>query len=143
MLERVSNAAAHLVGAATYASWAGFWPNAPGPFAAPMNDISKVVFSHSLKSAGWARTRIVRGDLTEAITRLKQERPDGYLLAQGGARLARSLVDTGLIDEYRLIVQPVVLGVGEPLFTAPHAIEPISTTAFSSGAVAHVFAAHP
>ena len=143
VLETVSGAAVHLVGAATYASWAGFWPDAPGPFAAPMNDIPKVVFSNSLKSAGWARTRIVSGDLTEAITRLKQERPDGYLLAQGGARLARSLVDTGLIDEYRLIVQPVVLGVGEPLFTAPHAIEPISTTAFSSGAVAHVFAAHP
>ena len=142
VLETVSNAAVHLVGAATYASWAGFWPSAPGPFAKPMNDIPKVVFSNSLKSAGWAETTIVSGDLTEGVRRLKQERPNGYLLAQGGARLARSLVDTGLIDEYRLVVQPVVLGAGERLFTAPFTIGPISTTAFSSGAVAHVFAAH-
>jgi dihydrofolate reductase len=48
-----------------------------------------------------------------------------------------------LIDEYRLVVHPVVLGAGDRLFTAPLAIEPISTTAFSGGAVAHVFAAHP
>jgi len=66
---------------------------------------------------------------------------DGYLLAQGGVRFARSLVAAGLIDEYRLVVHPVVLGAGERLFTTPLAIEPISTLAFSGGAVAHVFAA--
>ena len=82
------------------------------------------------------------GDLAAAVTRLKQERPDGYLLAQGGARFARSLVQTGLIDEYRLVVHPVILGAGERLFTMPLTIEPVSTTAFSRGAVAHVFAAH-
>ena len=64
-----------------------------------------------------------------------------YLLAHGGTRFVRSLVETGLIDEYRLVIHPVVLGAGERLFTAPLAIEPISTTAFSGGAVAHVFAA--
>jgi len=48
-----------------------------------------------------------------------------------------------LIDEYRLVIHPVVLGAGERLFTAPLTIDPISTTAFSGGAVAHVFAAHP
>jgi dihydrofolate reductase len=53
------------------------------------------------------------------------------------------LVETNLIDEYRLVAHPVVLGAGERLFTAPLTIEPISTTAFSGGAVAHVFAAHP
>jgi riboflavin biosynthesis pyrimidine reductase len=75
-----------------------------------------------------------RGDLTEAVTRL--------LLAQGGARFARSLVKTGLIVSTAwLVIHPVVLGAGERLFTAPLTIEPISTTAFS-GAVAHVFAAH-
>jgi dihydrofolate reductase len=143
VLKTVSNASVHLMGAATYASWAGFWPSAPGPFARPMNDIPKVVFSDSLESADWAETTIVSGDLTEAVTRLKQEHSGGYLLAQGGARFARSLVKTGLIDESRLVVHPVVLGSGERLFTAPLTIEPISTTAFSGGAVAHVFAAHP
>ena len=142
-LETVSNAGAHLMGAATYARWAVYWPTAPGPFATPMNDIPKVVFSNSLQSADWANTTIASGDLTDAVTRLKQERRAGYLLAQGGARFARSLVETGLIDEYRLVIHPVVLGAGERLFTAPLTIEPISTIAFSRGAVAHVFAAHP
>jgi dihydrofolate reductase len=141
-LETVSNAGLHLIGAATYTRWAGFWPGAPGPFAKPMNDIPKVVFSSSLKSAGWGETTIVSGDLAEEVTRLKKER-SGYLLAQGGVRFARSLVQTGLIDEYRLVVHPVVLGAGERLFSAPLTLEPISTTAFSGGAVAHVFTARP
>ena len=108
-----------------------------------MNEIPKVVFSNSLTSADWGETTIATGDLAEAIARLKQERSGGYLLAQGGVRFARSLVETGLIDEYRLVVHPVVLGAGERLFIAPLTIEPMSTTAFSGGAVAHVFTAHP
>jgi dihydrofolate reductase len=143
VLETVGNAGAHLMGAGAYAMWAGFWPSAPGPFAKPMDDIPKFVFSNSLKSADWAGSTIVSGELTEGVTRLKQEHSGGYLLAQGGARFARSLVETGLIDEYRLVIHPVVLGAGERLFTEPLTVEPISTTAFSSGAVAHVFTAHP
>jgi dihydrofolate reductase len=141
VFETVSNARAHLVGATTYAEWADYWPGASGPFASAMNNIPKIVFSNSLASADWSETEIAAGDLAEAITRLKRERPNGYLLAQGGARFARSLVQTGLIDEYRLVVHPVVLGAGERLFSAPHTIESMSTTVFSSGAVAHVFAA--
>jgi dihydrofolate reductase len=90
----------------------------------------------------WAGTTIVTGDLADAVTRLKQERSGGYLLAQGGVRFARSLVEAGVIDEYRLVVHPVVLGAGERLFTAPLTIEPTSTTVFTGGAVAHVFSAH-
>jgi len=142
-VETLSNAAAHLIGAATYSAWASFWPGAPGPFAKPMNEIPKVVFSNSLTSADWGETEIATGDLAAAVTRLKQERSGGYLLAHGGTRFARSLVQTGLIDEYRLVVHPVLLGEGERLFTTPLTIEPVSTVAFSRGAVAHVFTAHP
>ena len=142
-VETVSNAGAHLMGAATYAAMAAHWPSDSGPFAKPMNEIPKVVFSDSLASADWAETTIAAGDLAEAITRLKQERSGGYLLAHGGARFTRSLVETGLIDEYRLMIHPVVLGAGERLFLAPLTIEPISTTAFTGGGVAHVFTAHP
>ena len=142
-VETLSNAGAHLIGATTYADWATYWPGASGPLATPMNEIPKIVFSNSLTSADWGETTIATGDLAHAITRLKQEGPDGYLLAHGGTRFARSLVETGLIDEYRLVVHPVVLGAGERLFTAPLTIEPMSTIAFSRGAVAHVFAAHP
>ena len=116
---------------------------ASGPFAKPMNEIPKVVFSDSLASADWGETTIAAGDLAEAITRLKQERSDGYLLAHGGARFARSLVETGLIDEYRLMIPPVVLGAGERLFLAPLTIDPVTTSVFSGGGVAHVFAARP
>src|SRR4029079_11715181 len=123
-----------------YERWATFWPGASGPFAQPMNEIPKVVFSNSLTSADWGDATIATGDLADAVTRLKQERSDGYLLALGGTRFARSLVETGLIDEYRLVVHPVVLGAGERLFTAPLTIEPTSTIPFSGGAVAHTFA---
>jgi dihydrofolate reductase len=138
-VDSVSGARAHLMGAATYRSMAAHWPGASGPFATPMNEIPKVVFSDSLASADWGETTIATGDLAEGVKRLKQERGDGYLLAHGGARFARSLVETGLIDEYRLLVHPAVLGAGERLFAGPLTIEPISTTVFSGGAVAHVF----
>jgi dihydrofolate reductase len=141
-VETVSNAGAHLMGAATYAVMAAHWPGDSGPFARPMNEIPKVVFSDSLASASWGETTIATGDLAGAITRLKQERSGGYLLAHGGARFARSLVETGLIDEYRLLIHPAVLGAGERIFLAPLTIEPVSTTVFSGGTVAHVFTAH-
>jgi dihydrofolate reductase len=139
--QTLGNAGAHLIGAATYAGWAGYWPGASGPVAKALNEIPKVVFSNSLASADWGETTIASGDLAEAVTRLKQERSGGYLLAHGGTRFARSLVGTGLIDEYRLVVHPVVLGGGERIFQAPLAVESMSTTVFSGGAVAHVFAA--
>ena len=94
-VETLSNAGAHLIGGTTYAAWAGYWPGASGPFAKPMNEIPKVVFSNSLASADWGETTIATGDLAEAIMRLKEERSDGYLLAHGGTRFARSLVETG------------------------------------------------
>jgi dihydrofolate reductase len=139
--ETLSNAGTHLIGATTYTQWATYWPSIAGPIAAAMNDIAKVVFSNSLTTADWGPATIATGDLAEAVTRLKAEQADGYLLAQGGVRFARSLVETGLIDEYRLVVHPVVLGAGEPLFRAPLSLEPTSTTVFSRGAVAHVFTA--
>ena len=71
----MSNAGAHLIGAGTYAAWAGYWPGASGPFAKPMNEIPKVVFSNSLASADWGETTIATGDLAEAITRLKRSIP--------------------------------------------------------------------
>ena len=142
-LETLGNASAHLVGAATYTVWADYWPSAPGPLAGPMNDIPKVVFSNSLTSADWGDTTIAAGDLTQAVTRLKREHPGGYLLAHGGTRLARSLVQAGLVDEYRLVTHPVILGAGERLFRTPLTLQPTSTTAFSAGAVAHVFTAAP
>ena len=141
-VETLSGAGAHLVGATTYAAWATFWPGASGPVAKSMNEIPKVVFSNSLASADWGETTIAGGDLAEAVTRLKQERSDGYLLAHGGVRFARSLVETGLIDEYRLVILPVALGSGLPLFkdlAKPLRVDLTEARSFPDGTVIHVY----
>jgi dihydrofolate reductase len=103
-----------------------------GPFAKPMNEIPEVVFPDSLTSAGWGETTISAGDLAE--TRLRQERSGGHLLAHGGARFARSLVETGLIGEYRLLVHPAGLGAGEQIFPAP--LTPRRWTSAGAGGLA-------
>lgn len=136
-LQSLQNVRAHLMGARTYREMAAYWPKSTSVFAAPMNETPKVVFSKTMTTADWADTRIASGDLVDEIKRLKDE-PGGDLLAHGGARFARSLCQTGLIDEFRLLVHPVVLGDGQRIFGEPMNFEPITTTAFSGGAVAHV-----
>ena len=72
-VEKVWQAGAHVMGRATYGDMASHWPTSTEPFAAPMNEIPKIVFSNSLKEARWAETRIVAGDLRAGIGRLKEE----------------------------------------------------------------------
>lgn len=93
------------MGSVTYYDMAAHWPNSDESYAVPMNQIPKIVFSKSLKKAHWGETRIVAGGLSTEIKRLKQE-PGRGLLAHGGVRFAQSLIRTGLIDVYRLIVHP-------------------------------------
>jgi len=84
---------------------------------------------------------VARGDLAEEVVRLK-EQPGNFILAHGGAGFARSLVASGLIDEYRLVIHPVVLGRGQPLFSglrSPVDLRLISATPFGSGVVAAVY----
>jgi RibD C-terminal domain len=87
-LETVGNAGTHLIGAATYARWAGFWPGAAGPFAQPMNEIPKVVFSDSLSSADWGPATIARGDLAVAVRPQARAR---RVPARPGGRAVRAL----------------------------------------------------
>jgi dihydrofolate reductase len=89
----------------------------------------------------WAEPTVARGDIAEEILRLK-EQPGKYILAHGGARFAQSLVASGLVDEYRLGIQPVVLGQGQPLFSGlrnPADLRLISIIPFSSGAVGAIY----
>jgi len=116
-VDKIWQAGAHLMGSATYREMAATWPTSKEPFAPPMNEIPKIVFSREMKETPWGETRIVSGDLAEEITRLKQE-SGKELLAHGGVRFAQSLVATGLIDEYRLLVHPVAIATGKPLFSA-------------------------
>src|ERR687884_839252 len=115
----------HLMGRNTYEEMAEFWPVSDDAYAAPMNEIPKVVFSRTLERADWADSRIARGDLAEEIAALKRE-PGKDMLAWGGAAFAQSLSNAGLVDEYRLILQPIALEDGLPLFknvTAPMPLE--------------------
>lgn len=128
-------AGTHIMGRVTYHDMAAYWPSSAEPYAPPMNEIPKVVFSKTLKDADWQRTQVANGDLEEEIARLKQQ-PGKDVLAHGGASFAQSLSRFGLIDEYRLIIHPVVLGSGLRLFTDPLGLKLISSKTFNSGAVA-------
>ena len=131
----------HLMGRNTYEEMSEFWPFSDDAYAAPMNDIPKVVFSRTLERAEWPESRIARGDLASEIADLKHE-PGKDLIAWGGAAFAQSLTRLGLVDEYRLVHQPVALGDGLPLFkglTAPLRLERIDTEIYSSGATLSVY----
>jgi dihydrofolate reductase len=110
-------AGTHLMGRRTYEAMAAVWPTTTGVYADVMNDIPKVVFSKTLTHADWPESRIASGDLTEEIDRLKHE-PGGVILAHGGANFIDALIREGLIDEYRLVIHPVVIGQGTSLFGA-------------------------
>jgi dihydrofolate reductase len=131
----------HLMGRNTYEEMAEFWPHSDDPYAAPMNDIPKVVFSKTLERADWPESRIAGGDLATEIDELKAE-SDGEMLAWGGAAFAQSLSAARLVDEYRLIHQPVALGDGLPLFknlTAPLHLELVEATTYDTGAALHIY----
>ena len=90
----------------------------------------------------WKDPYVASGDLKEEIMRMKQ-RPGKDILAHGGAGFAQSLADTGLIDEYKLLIHPVALGKGLPLFSSipgPMDLKLIEATPFKGGAVAHIYA---
>jgi len=104
-----------LFGRKTYEGMAGYWQTATGDVAEFMNSIPKVVFSNTLETAGWSNTRLVKGSAEEEVARLKQE-PGKDLFIFGSANLIDSLTKQGLIDEYRIGLNPLVLGGGTPMF---------------------------
>ncbi len=176
IVDTLRKAGAHIMGSRTYYDMAAFWPYSDAPFAPPMNDIPKIIFSRNGIKDGtqvdrttraladakkdrigdrqgvtpaaavlhsWAEPTVAQGDLVEEVARLK-EQPGNFLLAHGGARFAQSLVASGLIDEYRLVIHPVALGRGQPLFSGlrgPLDLKLISTTPFASGVVGAVYQA--
>jgi dihydrofolate reductase len=174
IVDTLWRAGVHVMGSRTFHDMAAYWPSSTEAFAAPMNEIPKVVFSRSgleapaapetagstgttralgdasrirptskpaLLPTDWANPTVASGDLADEIARLKAE--DGKdILAHGGASFAQSLAQLNLIDEYRLVVHPVVLGRGLSLFgglTAPLDMKLESTTVFASGVIAKVY----
>ncbi len=141
VLDSVWAAGAHLMGRVTYQEMAAVWPTSTSEYARPMNEIPKVVFSKTLNHADWPETRIARGDLAEEIGRLKRE-PGNDLIAYGGATFDQALSRLGLVDEYRLMIQPAALGAGLPLFkdlAAPLHLELVEATTYVTGLAIHVY----
>jgi dihydrofolate reductase len=140
-ISRLVKAGAHLMGRTTYQEMASYWPHSAEPYAAPMNDIPKIVFSRTLREASWPTTRIARGDLAAEIAAIKGE-PGGDVIVHGGASFAAALAARGLIDEYCLVIQPVAVGGGRALFAELPAVlrlELIEARSFECGVVVHIY----
>jgi dihydrofolate reductase len=140
-LDRVARAGAHLMGRTTYLEMAGYWPHSTHQYAAPMNDIPKIVFSRTLREGSWPTTRIARGDLAAEIAAIKAE-PGADVMVHGGASFAAALAAHGLIDEYCLVIQPMAVGRGQALFASLPAamrLELIEARSFECGVVVHVY----
>jgi class 3 adenylate cyclase/dihydrofolate reductase len=108
-------AEALLLGRRTWQIWAAFWPTATGPLAEQMNAMPKYVVSNTLERADWNNTTILSGDVRQRIVDLKAK-PGGELVVYGSPDLLRFLLENDLVDEYRILVYPVVLGSGKHLF---------------------------
>ncbi len=106
-----------LLGRATYQIFAAFWPSAAGDdaFTRRMNDIPKYVVSTTLKEVDWGNSTILRGDVATEVAQLK-EQPGGDIVVYGSADLVAALMKHGLVDEYRFMLFPIVLGSGKRLF---------------------------
>jgi dihydrofolate reductase len=104
-----------LLGRVTYEGFAEAWPSRTGEFADKFNSMPKYVVSTTLDEPEWNNSTVINGDVAEEVAKLKQQ-PGGDLVVHGSATLVRSLLQHDLVDEYRLMVFPVVLGTGKRLF---------------------------
>jgi class 3 adenylate cyclase/dihydrofolate reductase len=148
--EHVLSADALLLGRRTWQIWAAFWPTASTSGADPelagwMNRIPKYVVSHTLKRAEWSNSTILSGDIPAEVRKLKAS-PGGDMLVYGSPDLVDELLRHDLIDEYRLLVFPVILGSGKRLFRDridTHHLRLAGTRTFDSGVVLLTYVPDP
>jgi dihydrofolate reductase len=141
-----TGAAAFLLGRRTYDIFAGFWPNVPddhadAPMAKILNETPKYVASTTLRDPGWEHTTVLDGDVVTEVKALK-EQVSGEIQVIGSIKLAQTLIEHDLIDEFRLTVFPVVLGTGKRLFgdgAVPTGLKLESARSTDSGVVACVY----
>jgi dihydrofolate reductase len=135
-----------LLGRVGYLEQAASWPNQSSEMAELLNSRAKVVFSKTLTTLEWNNSRLATADPATEIARLKQQ-PGQNIVALGGARFAQSLVRLRLVDEYGLIVHPIILGGGLPLFkdlAEPLNLKLVNTATYATGAVQFTYVpAHP
>jgi dihydrofolate reductase len=114
-LDEALGAEAQLLGRRTYEFLAARWPSRGGELADRLNGMPKYVVSSTLEDPEWNNTTVLKGDVVEEVSKLKQEL-DGEIIVPGSIQLVRTLIEHDLFDELRLLVYPVVLGAGERLF---------------------------
>jgi dihydrofolate reductase len=114
-IEQLNAAGGLLFGRVTYELMANHWPGETGEVADFMNAATKYVFSRTVKKSPWNNTQIFDADVPGTVARLKREGAKDIFLF-GSADLAATLIAHGLIDEFRIAVNPVILGGGTPLF---------------------------
>ncbi len=129
----------------TYAGFAAAWPTltGTGEFGERMNNLPKYVVSTTLDTAAWNNSRLIKDNVVAEIARLR-EQPDQTILVAGSADLVHTLMQHGLVDEYRLMVHPVVVGRGKRLFREGHAqtaLRLVDTRPLRSGIV--ILTYHP
>jgi dihydrofolate reductase len=135
-----ANADAFLLGRKTYQIFAGHWPKVTDPndpIAGKLNALPKYVASTTLDSVGWNNSALLGGDVVAEVAKLK-EQPGNELQVHGSGKLAHTLIDHDLVDEYRLLFFPVHLGSGKKLFRdggKPAALKLISSTTTSTGVI--------
>ena len=116
--ENVLTSDAFLVGRVTYEMLASYWPNQKNNFAGiadRLNSAPKYVVSSTLKKAEWNNSTIIKENLLEEITKLKQQ-PGQDILVFGSATLVQTLMEADLVDEYRFLVHPIIMGSGKRFF---------------------------
>ena len=114
-LDEALGAEALLLGRVTYEGFAAAWPSRDGEFADKFNTMPKYVVSSTLEKADWTNSTVLEGDLAAGVAALRQKH-DGDVVVNGSARLVQALIEHDLVDEFRLMVFPVVLGSGRRLF---------------------------
>jgi dihydrofolate reductase len=126
-----------VLGRKTYEIFAAHWPHSDDPAAEPLNRATKHVASKTLTELEWENSKLIEGEVSEGVRSLKQE--DGpELQVHGSANLIQTLLEHGLIDEFRLLTFPLVLGKGKRLFdggTVPAGLELASSQVSSTGVI--------
>ncbi|HEX2618740.1 MAG TPA: dihydrofolate reductase family protein [Phototrophicaceae bacterium] len=129
-----------LLGRVTYQGFAAAWPNSKDEGADKINGMPKYVVSTTLDTVEWNNSRLIKGDVVDEIIKLKQQEGED-ILVYGSATLVQTLMQHNLVDVYRLLVYPVVLGKGIRLFQegAPATLKLVECHAFTGGVVGLVY----
>lgn len=141
-IDLISTVDTILFGRVTYELMASYWPSASPPTENPviidkMNNLSKIVFSKSLERVEWKNTSLIKEIASEEVLKMKKQ-PGNNMVIYGSGSIVSAFINLGLIDEYHLFVNPIVLGRGKSLFKDLkyiHKLKLIKTETFSNGVV--------